>query len=74
MPSPNLTQRRLRILQGIALIFSVVGMTVFVSNGKPFFAVVVGGIGFGILSFVPIGIVLLLYWAVSESRPTPSSK
>ncbi len=74
MPTLSLTQRRLRILQGTALIFSVIGMTVFVSNGKPIFAVVVGGIGFGILSFIPIGIILLLYWAVSEPKPTPSPK
>lgn len=74
MATLNLTQKRLRILQGIALIFSVVGMTVFVSDGKPLFAVVVGGIGFGILSFIPIGVILLIYWAVSEPKPTTSSK
>lgn len=74
MLSLKLTKKRLRILQGIALTFSVVGMTVFVSNGKPIFAVVIGGIGFGILSFIPIGIILLLYWAVSEPKPTTSSK
>lgn len=70
MPTLNLTGGRLRILQGIAVLFAIVGMAVFGSNGKPLFAVVVGGIGFGILSFIPVGIVLLLYWAVSDPNPS----
>lgn len=55
-------QSRLRVLQLLAVACIVLGMATFAANGKPAFAVLVGGFGYGMLSFLGVAVLAFAYW------------
>jgi hypothetical protein len=60
-------QSRLRVLQGLAAACVLLGVVAFAANGEPAFAALVGGFGFGMLSFLGIAVLVFAYWGAKAT-------
>jgi len=60
-------QSRLRVLQGLAAACVLLGIVAFAANGEPAFAALVGGFGFGMLSFLGIAVLAFAYWGAKAT-------
>jgi hypothetical protein len=67
MPSLTLGQSRLRALQALAAGCILLGVLAFAANGTPVFAALVGGVGYGMLSFLAVAVLAFAYWGAKAT-------
>ena len=67
MPSLRVDQSRLRVLQALAAGCILLGIVTFAANGKPAFAAVVGGFGYGMASFLGVAVLAFAYWGAKAT-------
>lgn len=62
-----MVSKRLRLLQGIAAILIISAIGMFIIDGQPLSSSVIVGSTYGVLVFIPIAVLLMMYWWLQPS-------